>query len=103
MHGIAQGNLLGNIAFFLQVPPPGRSPNIKVWASRDENCTLIIQHLGTGEYRGFLLALPAFLPSAIFLPKLGSVGLCSKIGVLCIWASPVKQGYYAQNYARLEV
>ena len=34
---------------------------------------------------------------------LGSVRLCSKNRVLCFQASPVKQGYYAQNYARLEV
>ena len=45
-----------------------------------------------------------FLSSAFFFyPKLGSIGLCSKNKVLCFRASPVKQGYYAQNYARLEV
>ena len=32
----------------------------------------------------------------------GSAGLCSKNRVLCFRASPVI-GYYAQNYARLEV
>ena len=32
-----------------------------------------------------------------------SAGLCSKNRVLCFRASPMKPGYYAQNYARLEV
>ena len=31
----------------------------------------------------------------------GSVALCSKNRVLCFRVSLVKQGYYAQNYARL--
>ena len=35
--------------------------------------------------------------------NIGSVGLCSKNRVLCFRASPVKPGYYAQNYAQLEV
>ena len=33
----------------------------------------------------------------------GSAGLCSKNRVLCFWASSMKPGYYAQNYAQLEV
>ena len=35
--------------------------------------------------------------------EVGSAGLCSKNRVLCFRALPVKLGYYAQNYARLEV
>ena len=88
----AQGNLLGNIVFFLQVPPPGRSPNIKASVSRDENCMLIIRHLGTDNY--FFL---------LFLPKIRVCRLCSKIRVLCFRASSVKQRCYAQNHARVEV
>ena len=34
---------------------------------------------------------------------LESIGLCSKNRVWCFRASPVKTGYYAQIYARLEV
>ena len=34
---------------------------------------------------------------------IGPAGLCSKNGVLCFRASPMKLRYYAQNYAQLEV
>ena len=39
---------------------------MKASASRDENCILIIRHLTHSRVPGFLLALPAFLSSAIF-------------------------------------
>ena len=50
-------------------------------------------------------ALGAMWPAEIRLlsHSLGSAGLCSKNRVLCFRASPVKLGYYAQNYARLGV
>jgi len=40
----AQGNLLGNIFFFLQVPTPWRSIDIKASVSIGENCILLIRH-----------------------------------------------------------
>ena len=96
----AEGNLLGNIVFFLQVPPSGRSPDTKASASRDDTWT----SYGNREYR-FFFACPASSSSfcGCFYPKLGSVGLRSKNRELCFLASSVKQGYYAQNYARPEV
>ena len=39
----------------------------------------------------------------LYRMALESAGLCSKNRVLCFRASPVKQRYYAQNYAQLEV
>ena len=38
-----------------------------------------------------------------YSPVVGSAGLCSRNRVLCFLASPMKPGYYAQNYARMEV
>ena len=60
--------------------PLGEAPILR-FRPVEMRTVYIIRHLGTGEYRGFLLALPVFLPSAIFYLKLGSVGLCSKIRV----------------------
>ena len=37
------------------------------------------------------------------LPGIGSVGLSLKNKILCFRVPPMEQGYYAQNYARLEV
>ena len=68
----AKWNLLGNIAFFLQVPPPERSPNMKASVSRDENCILIIWHLTALASTG-IFACPARLLSFLlwfFLPKI---------------------------------
>ena len=39
----------------------------------------------------------------LFPRSVGSAGLCSKNRVLCFRASPTTPGYYAQNYAQLEV
>ena len=103
---LAQGNLLGNIVFFLQVPPPGRSPDFKASASREENCILIIRHIkALASTEAFWLPRLFFflLRFFLFYPKLGSAGLCSKNRVLGFRASLVKQGYHVQNYARQEV
>ena len=43
-----------------------------------------------------------FQPEFNIFPAIESVGLCSKNRVLCFWESPLT-GYYAQDYARLEV
>ena len=39
-----QGHPLGNIIFYLQIPPPERSSDSKASASRDEDCILITRH-----------------------------------------------------------
>ena len=50
------------------------------------------------------LLLPAKCwPPLHLIAALESIGLCSKNRVWCFRASPVKTGYYAQIYARLEV
>ena len=45
----------------------------------------------------------AWLTTGYMSSLAGSSGFCTKNRVLCFRASPMKQGYYAQNYARLEV
>ena len=74
--------------------------HVRVVAIKTDESVTLVHMVRLNNQEVNLAARPKKCLDLCFL---GSVGLCSKNRVLCFRASPMKLGYYAQNYAQLEV